>query len=212
MKVLGKDGEVIEESPPEFFSTSSEDETEGEGPGRSSNAGTVPAQEEGSAPVEYIPWELQACHMYADTGNLAKVARHFKVTVYELNKLARTIQWQDEAVRYRKENAAKLDATYTRVLDTALLALEDRIVHGEVVGVAKDGTERRMPVTASVLTRVADSVFIKRQLLRNEPTAIAGDTDKMNILAQKLRALGAKDPSIIDGAISEVPREQQNGS
>jgi hypothetical protein len=206
MKVIGPDGELIEESPSEFFSTSEEDEVEDNGPGRPSDAGTVPPEGEEE---EVVSWPIAACRMYCDKGNMAYVARHFGKTVYELNKLARTVLWQDEAIRYRKENAHALDATYTRVLDRALVELEDRIIQGEVVGVNKDGSKRRMPVTASVLTRVADSVFMKRQLLRNEPTAIAGDTDKMNILAQKLRALGAKDPTMIEMA-DEVPRDEQN--
>jgi len=42
--------------------------------------------------------------------------------------------------------------------------------------------------------------------LRNEPTAIAGETGKVQVLADKLRALGAKDITIIeeDGSAKET--------
>ena len=205
MKITNKDGEVVAESPTvvggDIFRAEIE-ETQASSELRS--AGTVPPATE--VTTESVPWEIAACRRYCETGNMAGTAREFGKTIYELNKLSRTLWWQEEEVRYKKDSATMLDATYTRVLDAALIRLEDRIINGEVTGVNKDGSERRMPVTASVLTRVADSVFIKRQLLRNEPTTIPGDTDRMNILAEKLKALGRKDGSYaaIDGAITEV--------
>ena len=205
MKITAKDGSVVAESPvigADPFGDAIEDIASGALP--PSAAGTVPPAAE--VTMESVPWEIAACRRYCETGNMAGTAREFGKTIYELNKLSRTLWWQEEEVRYKKDSATMLDATYTRVLDAALIRLEDRIINGEVTGVNKDGSERRMPVTASVLTRVADSVFIKRQLLRNEPTTIPGDTDRMNILAEKLKALGRKDGSYaaIDGAITEV--------
>jgi hypothetical protein len=209
MKVKDSKGEVVQESPPspspDQFHTAVQEILDSESGAFSPSAtGTVPLPAE-----ELVTLEIAICRRYCETGNMALCAREFGKTVYEINKMARQLWWQEEETRFKRDSATVLDSTYTRILDRSLLELEDRIIKGEVTGVNKDGSKRRMPITASVLTRVADSVFLKRQLLRNEPTSIPGDTDRMNLLANKLRALGAKDPSIIDGAVTEVPRDEQ---
>lgn len=208
MKVTDQKGAVLQESPAEApadpFYTAIQaiaDERVSDG-AEGASAGTVPGE-------QLVTLEIAICRRYCETGNMALCAREFGKTVYEINKMARQLWWQEEETRFKRDSNTILDSTYTRILDRSLLELEDRVIKGEVTGVNKDGSKRRMPITASVLTRVADSVFIKRQLLRNEPTSIPGDTDRMNLLANKLRALGAKDPSIIDGAFTEIPHDGQ---
>jgi len=204
MKITAKDGTVVANSPvvgADPFADAIADI----GALSASPTGTVPLLEGLPLAEEIVSVEIAICRRYCETGNMALCAREFNRTVYELNKMSRTLWWQEEEVRFKKDSLTVLDATYTRLLDKALMVAIERIEQGEVTGVNKDGTYRRMPVTASVAIRIADSVFIKRQLLRNEPTTIPGDTDRMNILAEKLRALGKKDPTYaIDGAVTEV--------
>lgn len=152
------------------------------------------------------PLELLMCRAYCKCGSLSEVARAFNATYYEVAKHSRQPWWADEEVRFKKEQATLLDASLTIALDESVAALIDRIENGEVEGVNKDGSLKRKPMSASVLARVVDTTFRTRQLIRNQPTSIAGDTDKMGILAQKLRALGAKDVSILnaDAEVTDV--------
>lgn len=204
MKITAKDGTVVANSPV-VGADPFADALKEIGAVSAAPTGTVPLLDGLPLAEEIVSVEIAICRRYCETGNMALCAREFNRTVYELNKMSRTLWWQEEEVRFKKDSLTVLDATYTRLLDKALVVAIERIEQGEVVGVNKDGSYRRMPVTASVAIRIADSVFIKRQLLRNEPTTIPGDTDRMNILAEKLRALGKKDPTYaIDGAITEV--------
>lgn len=157
-----------------------------------------------TAPADDTPLEVLMCRAYCKCGSLSQVARAFNVTYYEVAKHSRQPWWADEEVRFKKEQATLLDASLSIALDTSVAALIDRVEKGEVDGVNKDGSLRRKPMSASVLARVVDTTFRTRQLVRNQPTSIAGDTDKMGILAQKLRALGAKDVTILDGKTGEV--------
>lgn len=144
-----------------------------------------------------VPVELAMCRHYNEHGNMALTARTYNTTVYEVKKLMSTLWWQEETTRLKADARVKADAGYSRLMDLTIDALEDRVLKGELVGFTKDGTEKRVPLSATALCRINDLAFMKRQLLRNQPTAIPGDTPSMGVLAQKLRALGAKDPSLI---------------
>lgn len=149
-----------------------------------------PALVEPAADLVPLTPDLEAVRLYALTGSLAKVSRELGVPIYELTKLTKTQWWQDELAALRREESALTNATLTRVFDLTLAQIEDRLAHGDFT-LSQGGALRRVPVSASSLARLADMVFDKRQLVRNEPTVIAGDNDKLSRLADKLRRLGA---------------------
>lgn len=148
------------------------------------------SNEEPPAPANPRSADLEAVRLYSLTGSLAKVSRELGVPLYELTKLTRTQWWQDELAALRREEMALTNASLTRVFDQTLAQIEDRLTNGDFT-VSQGGALRRVPVSASTLARLADMVFDKRQLVRNEPTIIAGDNDKLARLADKLRRLGA---------------------
>ena len=152
-----------------------------------------------------VPWEVAACRLYFETGNMSEVARQFNTTPWEISKLSRTIWWQDEQTRLKRDAGTKLDAGFSTILDKGVNALLDRIEHGEITGANKDGTPRRTAMTSVALARVVHMAFMNRQLLRGEATSIPGDTDAMTKLAMKLRALGARDPTLLEQDMKEVP-------
>jgi hypothetical protein len=148
-----------------------------------------------------VPWEVAACHFFVNTGNIAATARKFSTTVYGIKKLMMTVWWQEEASRIRSESRVKIDAGFTRLVEQGIQMLEDRLTHGEITKIKtdKDGNEtifRSAPRMIDI-ARVTDMAFMKRQLVRNEPTVVAGDTQALTVLAQKLRALGSKDPALL---------------
>ncbi len=144
----------------------------------------------------HFPLELQATRIFVQTGSIAATAKQLGVPMAQIRAFSKTIWWQDEVAALQRDIAAQLDANLTRVLDFTLEALLDRVTNGDVVLVK--GAEKRVRMKAATLAQVASVVFDKRQLVRNMPTAIAGDTQKLNVLAQKLRALGAKDITILE--------------
>lgn len=165
---------------------------------------------------EEVTWELAACRHYAETGSITETARHFHKTHYQIKKLMATAWWQDEVSRVRQEAVVKADAGYSKLLDLSIEQLLDRVVKGEITGVKENKVtgvveEKRVPLKVLDLVRINDLAFMKRALIRNEPTDIQGGTQSLTVLAQKLRALGAKDPSIIDLPMQEV-RSEGTGS
>jgi hypothetical protein len=161
------------------------------------------AQDESdNAPDGRVAWEVAACHYYVNVGNIAATARRFNTTVYEIKKLMGTPWWQEEAARIRSDSRVKIDAGFTRVVEKGIQLLEDRLEHGDISRIKEmpDGRKivTRTAVKAVDIARIVDMAFMKRQLVRNEPTVVAGDTQAMSVLAQKLRALGRKDPDMLN--------------
>jgi len=160
------------------------------GPTAPSLPDTAPAVPEGGgySQLSDMSWQLRAVQLFSQTGNLAQVARELEMTIYELQKLTRTAWWMEELALLRREEMALTNVTLTRLLDKTLVALEDRLDNGDAV-LTLTGKEM-VPLDAKTLIRIADVVFDKRQLVRNLPTVIDGDSSKLASLAEKLARLG----------------------
>jgi hypothetical protein len=74
-------------------------------------------------------------------------------------------------------------------LGTTFEELGKRLAFGDRVVNKQTGEEYVQQVPASVLVRIMDAVFDKRQLLRNLPTNIS-EGAKLDELAEKLKELG----------------------
>jgi hypothetical protein len=140
--------------------------------------------------------EQVALALYVQLGTLAAVSRETGIDYQELRKLARTLWWTEEVARMKKDQAAQEIALQSRLVDKGLGMLMDRLENGDLVA-TRSGFKRE-PLKATDIAKIVHTVFTERQLLRNEPTAIAGETGRVQVLAHKLRALGAKDITIID--------------
>lgn len=145
-----------------------------------------------------LPLELQAVRLFVKTGTLAATARELGLPLADVRRWSQAVWWQTEVAALQRESSALADAMLTRIFDTSMDALLERLTYGDVR--LMGGKQVRVPVKAEVLAHIVDVAFTKRQLLRNEPTAIAGDTKRLNTLAQKLRALGAQDVTILEEA------------
>ena len=92
------------------------------------------------------------------------------------------------------------------MLDKTLVALEDRLDNGDQVMTAMG--LQNVPLSAKDLIRLADVVFDKRQLVRNLPTQIDGDSSKLASLAEKLSQLGqARREGVVYGQAELMPSE-----
>jgi hypothetical protein len=159
------------------------------------------------APVE-ASLEQRAVWLYSRTGSLARVARELSIPIYELTKLSRTQFWLSELAAIQREEAAIQNVQMSRILNSTLHQIEDRIENGDVVFV--NGSLRRKAVDASVLAKIASVIFDKRQLLRGQPTTIDGADAKIRELADRLRALGAKE--VYEAPALEQPIEDRRSA
>lgn len=153
-----------------------------------------------------LPMELQAVRLFVRTGTLAGAARELGIPLADVRRWSQSVWWQTEVAALQRESNSLADAMLTRIFDMGMDALIDRVTYGDPK-LTKAGLIR-IPVKAEVLTRIVDIAFTKRQLLRNQPTAIAGDTKRLNTLAQKLRALGAQDVTILEEEIFDGPTQE----
>jgi hypothetical protein len=132
---------------------------------------------------------LEAVRAYVRTGTLTAVSREMDIPMAQLARWSKQPWWHDEVLLLRREQAAVLDSQLTRLHDQTILELIDRVENGEKVKL-KNGREGRAAMKARDVAAVAHIIFTERQLLRNEPTTIAGETGKVTVLAEKLRTLG----------------------
>ncbi len=146
---------------------------------------------------------LLAVRLFAQTGSLAEVARQLAVPIYALKKLTRTEVWGRELADLQAAEAALMNVKLTEILGKSLDQLQDRLELGDFTVSA--GKLVRSPLAATTLARVADCVFEKQRLIRDLPTAIVGgENKKLATLAQRLRALGAKDIEYLEQDAEEV--------
>lgn len=151
-----------------------------------------------------IPF-LEAVRRFAACGSLARVAEELSVPIYELKKLSRTEIWGRELAELQRAEAAQLNVTLTRLFDATLSGLSDRLENGDIQVIG--GITKRVPLSANTLARVAEVVFDKRQLVRQLPTSIIEtDNRKLEGLAQRLRALGARDITLLDVDVESIEK------
>src|ERR1700739_2566301 len=203
MRVYGKDGEVVAESPvrdPE--AVAQEALREAPSPSGDAQPSHLLADATNLAPIDY---GLEAVRRYSATGSLAKVSRELCIAIYELQKLQRAACCQTELAALRREDAAIRNARLTRIHDLTLDQLEDRLEHGDLVQRGRSFV--RQKVSGRDLARISEAVFKQRQLLLGEPTEIH-ENKKLEKLADQLRALGKRDPvaaqALIDRGVIDV--------
>jgi hypothetical protein len=148
---------------------------------------------------------LEAVRLFALYGSLARVAADLKVPIYALKKLSRTEFWARELADLQQAQRALQNVKLTEILENSLEALADRVDGGDFIYVG--GMLKRAPLSAATLARVADCVFEKQRLLQELPTSIiGGENKKLALLAQRLRALGAKDIDLLDSEAPSIPQ------
>jgi hypothetical protein len=139
-----------------------------------------------------ISLELEAVRRYAKSGSLAAVSRELGIAIYELQKLQRTQWWQLELAALRRESMALKNAMLEKLHDQTLAQLQDRLEHGDYITTAT-GRFVRQKLSGKDLARISEAVFKQRQILNGEPTEIR-ENKRLETLAEKLRALGKRDP------------------
>ncbi len=145
---------------------------------------------------------------YFVTGNITKTA--------DMNNMPRRTvgtwiksEWGVELLaEVRHEKGEELDANFTKLIDCAFEEAQDRIENGDY-RVTKDGKLIRVPMGGKELVISGATVYDKRQLHRNHPTAISSSqasNDAIKAIMDKCFEYGSevKQVNAIPGKCAEV--------
>jgi hypothetical protein len=150
---------------------------------------------------------LKAPMIEVATGVPAQTVRHWRLQDW----------FKDLVEELRREDDHSTDAKLTGIVNKALDTVVDRLENGDFMFDPKSSAFVRKPLLAKDVTKIADTMFDKRNLLRGKPTSISGKQEQISDRLVKLalefaRFAGAKDitkeATIVDVAPVEetVPR------
>ena len=138
---------------------------------------------------------------YFVTGNITKTA--------DMNNMPRRTvgtwiksEWGVELLaEVRHEKGEEYDANLTKLIDSAFAEAQDRIDNGDY-RVTKDGKLIRVPMGGYQLVISGSTIYDKRQLHRNQPTSIQGDSETISKLVKKFEQLSRDHNNIQNRVVS----------
>ena len=131
---------------------------------------------------------LKAPMIEVATGVPAQTIRHWRLQDW----------FKDLVSELQREDDYSADAKLTKIVNKALDAVVDRLENGDFMFDPKSQEFVRKPLLARDVTRIADTMFDKRNLLRGKPTSISGKQEQISDRLAKLaieftRFVNAKD-------------------
>lgn len=125
----------------------------------------------------------------------------------------RRSNWWEPALReLREQKDDELDNRITKMIDSTLSQMEDRIKNGDVK-VLKDGETVEVPISFRDLAIAGVGIlYDKRALLRRNPTSITEHTNedaRLKKLAEQFKKIATRKEKVIEGNF-EVISEEQN--
>jgi len=114
--------------------------------------------------------KLNAACVFAVSGNSRRTAELTKIPEATIRSWKQTAWWNEAMQRIIVEQDEELGTDLTKLINKAVVAIEDRIENGDSVYDSKRGTLVRKPVSAKDLAVVSAITIDKRQLLRGQPT------------------------------------------
>ena len=121
---------------------------------------------------------LKAPMIEVATGVPAQTIRHWRLADW----------FKDLVDELRRDDDSEVDAKLTKIVGKSLDSVVDRLENGDFMYDPKAKTFVRRPVYIKDITRVADVMFDKRNLLRGKPTSISGKTEQISDRLLKLAA------------------------
>ena len=131
---------------------------------------------------------LKAPMIEVATGVPCQTVRHWRMSDW----------FKDLVSELQREDDIEVDAKLTKLVGKSLDAVVDRLENGDFMYDPKSGSFKRRPLYVKDITRVADIMFDKRNLLRGKPTSISGKQEQISDRLLKLavefeRFVSAKD-------------------
>lgn len=129
-------------------------------------------------------WEVVT--MYARTGNQDLTCKLTGVPEPTLVHWRKADWFKDMLAEIRSQESDRNDTKMTGIIERALDAVEDRLVHGDYILDSKTGTIKRIPPKMKDTAQVLDKIIEKRQLIRKEPTKITENVSKLEDQLKKI--------------------------
>lgn len=115
---------------------------------------------------------LEVLTLYVATGSLTLAAQQANVPYETAKSWSNKDWWKEKVKEIQNEEYDKMDAKLSKVLDSALEKVMDRIENGEYIYDPKTGKTKLMPAKLRDLNVAFNSLMDKRQLIRKQPTKI----------------------------------------
>lgn len=134
-----------------------------------------------------IEKKTDAATLYCVYGSFEEVAKLTDVPIPTLRLWRQEPWWVEIQKQIFQEQNEKLSGQISRVLNTTIENLEDRLLHGDTTYNPKTGEITRKPIEAKVLASLFESLSHQRRITRGEPTAISakiGVSDRLNQLEE----------------------------
>lgn len=115
--------------------------------------------------------KIAAAQAYLITGTSVQAQKYCGVKADIIrNWKTKSTWWPDLFIQVKKQKNDELEANFTRILDTSLGQLEDRLSDGDYK-LQKDGSIIRLPMGGKEIAIILAIMYDKRALLRGDVTS-----------------------------------------
>ena len=138
---------------------------------------------------------IQVAVAFLVEGNVSRTSKVTAIPETTIRDWRKTAWWEQLCAEVRGEKEEEFQAGFTRIVDSAIGQVEDRLQRGDVRLVkTRDGHEQvRVPVSAKDAIVIAAIGYDKLRLSLNLPTSIRGSSGPdLEALARKFEAMGKK--------------------
>ncbi len=133
--------------------------------------------------------KLEMAREFFLSGNISEVARNHRVYQIELMDLTRQVWFMEEVRNLDREATTVTRAKLTRLFDTTIDELEDRLKHGDTV-IGMEGQSFKVPLKAKDLASIAKVVFDTKKELDGSYSGLgSSESKRLRDLAAALRAV-----------------------
>jgi len=136
--------------------------------------------------------KIEAVQSYLLLGNLALTSRILKIPEITLRVWKTTEWWKNVVDDLRQQESMEMSGRLRKIVDASLVAVEDRLLNGDLMYDNKTGQMVRKPVNMRDAHKVAVDLMDKKKILDKE--ALEGpqeqqDDDRLLKLAEKFASL-----------------------
>jgi transposase-like protein len=132
--------------------------------------------------------KIEAVQSYLLLGNLALTSRILQIPEITLRVWKTTEWWKNVVDDMRQQESMEMSGRLRKIVDASLIAVEDRLINGDLMYDNKTGQMVRKPVNMRDAHKVAVDLMDKKKLLDKEATdgpQEQQDDDRLLKLAEK---------------------------
>lgn len=160
---------------------------------------------------------IKVATVYAITGNSRRTSEITGVPDFTIRQWKRKEWWPEIIRRVQQEKDDELDVKFTKIIDSAVEQINDRILNGDYIYDNKKGELIRIPVKAKDAANVTATLIDKRTAIRNREVQRQTQesvNEKLVMIAEKFQELirvtqGKKaKPDVVDAEVIEQSKNE----